>query len=60
MGVAYNISVNVTWEDLRELSPEQCDAFMRGVAKVVSANPYAEDDETENAKPLDTSHNREI
>ena len=39
-GVSYNISIRASFEELRQLSPEQCAAFMQGVAEVLSANPY--------------------
>lgn len=44
-----NIRVRIDWEDLRNLSPEQCEAVMAGIAKVVSANPY-EDEQTSTAQ----------
>lgn len=40
MGIEYNASIKVSWEDLRRLSPECCEAFMLGVGKVVAANPF--------------------
>ena len=40
-GVRYNVSVNVSLEELDRLSPEQCAAFMRGIASVLSANPHS-------------------
>lgn len=45
MSIDVNVSIKLSWEELRELSPEQCEAVMRGIAKVVSANPYEHDNE---------------
>jgi hypothetical protein len=40
-----NVSLKISFEDLRALSREQCVALMQGIALVVSANPYEKDNE---------------
>ena len=44
-GLSCSIEVRASFDELRQLSPEQCAAFMEGVAKVLSANPYRESGE---------------
>ena len=35
-GVSVQVRVVVDWEELRDLSPEQLEAFMAGIAKVAA------------------------
>lgn len=52
MAIAVNMSIKFDWEELRRLTPEQCEAIMVGVAKCISVNPDKHDVELE---AVDTS-----
>lgn len=52
MAIEANVRISLSWEDLRGLSTEQCDAVMRGIAACVSADPrILEDDKRESEQP---------